>query len=263
MRGEITRLYHYPVKGFSPHRLESVELEPSRGFPFDRTLALARHDSECDPSAFRPLPKTRFHMLARDAALAKLTSRFTPESGHLRIEAGEGAALETDLSTPKGAGAFAAFIARQLGVPAEETPFLVDAGENRYTDVSVISPEMMNAVSLINLASVRDFEAKTGLSIDPMRFRANIYFDGWPAWSEFEMDGVEIVAGDVTLRPCLRTKRCPATQVDPATAARDIDVPALLMQHYGHPDLGIYAEVVSGGVLTDGLAFTRQTSSSG
>ena len=42
-------------------------------------------------------------------------------------------------------------------------------------------------------------------------------------------------------------QRCNATQVDPTTATRDVETVRLLRQHYGHLDMGVYAEVVSGG----------------
>lgn len=256
MRGAVTDLYHYPVKGLSPQPLPQVDLVQGRGFPNDRVFAFARHDSGCDPKQFRPLPKTRFHMLARDAALAGLETEWRPESGRLKISQQGRVILDADLNADEAALEAAEFLQRFLGLPADQTPFLAFAGDNRFTDVSVRSAEMMNAVSLINLDSVRDFESKIGDIVDPMRFRANIYFEGWPAWSELDLVGEHVEIGDIVLRVCLRTKRCPATQVNPKTTERDIDVPALLHAEYGHSDLGIYAEVVSGGQMTPGMAVT-------
>jgi uncharacterized protein len=46
--------------------------------------------------------------------------------------------------------------------------------------------------------------------------------------------------------------RCAATNVDPATGARDLAIPATLMQRYGHADCGIYAEVIAGGSIAAG-----------
>ena len=44
-----------------------------------------------------------------------------------------------------------------------------------------------NVISLINLESLRDFEAKSGLKIDHERFRANIVIDGLAAMQELEL----------------------------------------------------------------------------
>jgi MOSC domain-containing protein YiiM len=49
-----------------------------------------------------------------------------------------------------------------------------------------------------------------------------------------------------------RIVRCAATNVDPASAARDLDIPATLQRQLGHADCGIYAEVLAGGDLTTG-----------
>ena len=111
---------------------------------------------------------------------------------------------------------------------------------------------MMNAVSLINLESVRDFAKRIGRPVDPMRFRANIYFDGWPPFSELDLVDKELAIGDARLKIVMRTRRCAATEVDPATSRRDIAVPRLLMNTYGHPDMGVYAEVLSEGVISPG-----------
>ena len=37
---------------------------------------------------------------------------------------------------------------------------------------------------LINLATVRDVERIVGAPVDPLRFRANLYFEGAEAWAE-------------------------------------------------------------------------------
>jgi MOSC domain-containing protein YiiM len=46
-----------------------------------------------------------------------------------------------------------------------------------------------------------------------------------------------------------RIVRCAATNVDPETAARDLNIPHTLMRHLGHADCGVYAEVIAGGSI--------------
>jgi uncharacterized protein YcbX len=46
--------------------------------------------------------------------------------------------------------------------------------------------------------------------------------------------------------------RCAATQVNPDTAQRDIDLPRELRQAFGHADMGVYAEIVAGGTVRQG-----------
>jgi uncharacterized protein YcbX len=57
-----------------------------------------------------------------------------------------------------------------------------------------------------------------------------------------------------------RTDRCAATNVEPATGARDMDIPALLMRKWRHAAVGVYAEVVAGGDLAVGDPVTAPAS---
>ena len=57
-----------------------------------------------------------------------------------------------------------------------------------------------NLISLINLATVRSLEAQWGYEIDPLRFRANIYVDGFGPWREFDWIGANLRIGGVAFR---------------------------------------------------------------
>ena len=35
-----------------------------------------------------------------------------------------------------------------------------------------------------------------GAPVHPLRFRANLYVDGWPAWHEFDLLGQELAIGE-------------------------------------------------------------------
>jgi uncharacterized protein YcbX len=89
--------------------------------------------------------------------------------------------------------------------------------------------------------------------VDPLRFRANLYFDGWPAFSELDRMNEEFAIGSLRLRILKRTTRCAATEVNLQTAKRDIAIPRLLKEHYGHADMGVYAEVLTGGTVEVGM----------
>jgi GntR family transcriptional regulator/MocR family aminotransferase len=97
-----------------------------------------------------------------------------------------------------------------------------------------------NVISLINLATVRSLEQQWGVSIDPLRFRANLYIDGARPWEEFEWVGSDIRIGDGLFRADRRNGRCGATNVNPETGRRDLDLPGSLRAAFGHKELGIY-----------------------
>ena len=111
-------------------------------------------------------------------------------------------------------------------------------------------------LSLIGLASVTDLERVMRAAVDPLRFRANIYFEGAPAWTEFDWIGKEIEIGSARLRITARIDRCAATNVNPVTAARDMNVVKALQRGYGHIDMGVYAEVIGGGEIATGDRIT-------
>jgi hypothetical protein len=93
-------------------------------------------------------------------------------------------------------------------------------------------------VSLINRASIVALEAAMGVPVDPIRFRANVYFDGGSAWSEHDWIDSEITLGAARLRVVSPITRCAATQVNSVTAKRDLDIvaaprPRLRPHQYG------------------------------
>jgi uncharacterized protein YcbX len=108
-------------------------------------------------------------------------------------------------------------------------------------------------VSLINLASVAAIEPLVGTPVDPLRFRGNLHLEGLEPWAEFDLVGRVVRApSGLRLRITKRIERCAATNVDPATGFRDLDIPSALMRAYGHFDCGVYAEVLSGGTIPEG-----------
>jgi uncharacterized protein YcbX len=108
-------------------------------------------------------------------------------------------------------------------------------------------------VSIVNLASVAAIETLVGAPVDPLRFRANLYVDGWPAWRELDLVGRTLSIGaQARLEVVKRIVRCTATDVEPGTGIRDMTIPPTLMRSYNHADCGIYAEVIAGGAIGAG-----------
>ena len=231
--------------------MNSVELKAGQGIPHDRRFGFARPDSGFNPDDPRPLPKTKFYMLARDAALVRLATEFTAESGTLSMT-GPGANGSFNITTTDGKRQACELLKSYLKLPEKETPQLFEASPHKFTDVSVDSTEMMNAVSIINLDSVKQFSQDIDQHVDARRFRSNIQLQGLAAFSELDMIGWQLAIGHCKLKIVRRTKRCPATEVDLATGARNINTPKELLKKYGHNDMGVYAEVLKGGIISPG-----------
>jgi MOSC domain-containing protein len=257
-RGHVVSLFVYPVKGLSGQPLQQVSLSEHRGFPGDREFALARPDGDYRPGSGEALPKSQFFMLARDERLAGLNTHLDSGTRHFSVIVAKHVVHESSWDSADGRQASAEFFARVLDLPPGQIPFIANEADRRFTDVSVVSDPMMHAVSVINLASVRALEERIGRPVDPLRFRANVYVDGWPAFAELNLlsqrsaTGRQIRLGGVRLQAVLNTRRCAATEVNPASARRDIALPRLIFEHYGHSEMGVYGETLEGGDLAIG-----------
>jgi hypothetical protein len=248
----IHALYRFPVKGLSPEPLQVVPLQAGRGFPGDRELAITNGRWQYDAAQYAPRPKTDFLMLMQHESLASLRTRVSEHGRRMTVHAPDGSFLDVSLEDAADLQRTSAFFAGYLGDRLQGSPRLVRAGSHRFTDVSVVSPTLMQSVSIINLASVRDLGARMGCEIDPLRFRANVYFDGGEPWEELTWIDRELRLGEVSARAVLRTRRCAATNVNPVTGVRDLGIPQALLKNFRHGDMGVYVELLGSGTLSLG-----------
>lgn len=248
---QITSLWRYPIKGLSPQSLPFVDLVTGSGFAFDRVYAVTDGSFEFDERAPVPMPKTHFLMLAKYERLALLKTRLDLATRVLEVE-GDGTTGTFLLNEEGGRRALATFLTEYLSEELPGEAKVVHADGHQFTDVSVHSDTLMRSISLINLATVRDLARHLDRPLDPLRFRANIYFDGADAWSELDWVGRRLRCGDVSLTIVRRTRRCPATSVDLDAGVRDINLPAAIRAYRDHVDCGIYAEVQGTGRVRPG-----------
>lgn len=241
-------LYRYPVKGLTAEALDAAEVEAGGCIPWDRAFALAQGDAGFDPANPAFLPKWNFMCLMKNASASRLLSVFDPKGQTLTIRAPDGRSIQENPLTEAGRGRIGAFLVAYLGEEARGQPVFHHVPGHSFCD------QRKPVVSLNNLASLRDFEAKVGARRHRRRFRANVWFSGAPAWAEREWVGRELQVGGAVLRVTKGTTRCPATEVNPETGERDADTLGELRAHYGHTDLGVHAEVVQGGRFAVGDA---------
>lgn len=252
MAMHVDGLFVYPVKGMSAQPLKQVSLTAGRAFPFDRTIALARPGGAYQPGMQHGISKREFFVLVAEARLAGLSTNLDPASGRYTVDVRGHRVLDVDLSAEDGLAQLRTFYARVLDLPPGVEPVVAHDEGRRFTDTAHSSDRQMEFVSLINLATVRDLAGRVGREVDPLRFRGNIHLEGLAPWHEFSLIGREFTLGGVRMRGTKPTERCAATEVEPGTGQRDLPVPQLLAEHYGHEFMGIYAEVLSDGVVHDG-----------
>jgi uncharacterized protein YcbX len=242
----VAALYRYPVKGFSPEPLDRAEIPAGGTMPFDRAYAIENGPSGFDPAAPAYFPKAYFLMLVKNERIAEFLTRFDDASGIFSISRNGALLAEASLRTAEGRASIEAWIAENFSRELRGAPKILTAPGHSFSDVSA------KVLHLVNMASVRSLEEKFGRPVDPLRFRPNVVIDGAPAFSEFDWMEKEIQLPGLTLVGQKRTGRCAATNVDPKTGQRDMQIPRSLEAEYGHEDFGIYLAVKTSGTISVG-----------
>jgi uncharacterized protein len=245
---KIAMLVRYPIKGFAGVAVGQAALAEGEGMPLDRIYAIENGGHSFDTLNPKWFPKTHFLQLMRHERLASLEPAFDEVTHTLTLFRSGKQLAKGTLKTKLGRQMIEQFLAAYMKAELKGPPRIVCADGHSFTDIAD------KALHLVNLATVRDIGRVTGLDLDPLRFRANVYFEGAPAWSERSWLGKSIACGDARLSVFKETKRCEATSVDPATAKRGLSIPSALDRTWSHRMVGIYASVIGGGVVKSGDA---------
>ena len=236
----IASLFRHPVKGLTPEPLDSIELKAGEYFPNDRKWAVEVGPSGFDPAAPRHISKMRFTVLARFPELASLRTRLSDDGVTFHIGDAHGFGIEARLDMEESREALTRFLHAFLGEEAQLR--VLSAPGHSFMD------HLQGYVSVINLASVRALGSAIGAEIDPLRFRANIYVDGLPAWAEDNLISGQIAGvGAAKLKMFKPIVRCIATHANPDTGLRDIDMLDALRRHFSRDTMGVYFSVEQDG----------------
>jgi GntR family transcriptional regulator/MocR family aminotransferase len=248
----VASIYRYPIKGLSAQPVSRVSLAAGRPFPSDRIFALARPNMPIDPQAPKWAKKGIFVMLMLDEVLAQVKTYLDIDSMRFTITQGNRQILCVNLDNEEDCAKVEEYFHR-LVPTLRSAPRLVRSRGGHFMD----KPD--NVLSLINLATVKSLTEQWGFDINPLRFRANFYIDGARPWEEFEWIGSDLRIGGATFRVERRNGRCGATNVNPDTGRRDLDIPGSLRAAFGHKDLGIYLVTKEGGTVEvgDGVEIPR------
>jgi uncharacterized protein YcbX len=245
----IQAIYRYPVKGLGGEALDRAELAIQQTIAGDRIYAIENGPAGFDPAKPAYSPKYKFLELMRNARLAELRTTFDLAAHTLSIRSENREAARGDLRTAAGRAAIEQFFGEFCADELRGPPRVLHAPGHSFSDVA------KKVVSIINLSSIAELENAAGAPVHPLRFRGNLYVANWPAWHEFELLGCEIAVGaSARLKIVKRIVRCAATEVDPDTGIRDLAVPRIIMNAYGHADCGVYGEVVADGTIAVGDA---------
>lgn len=243
----VAEIYRHPVKSLGEEALDTADLAPGRAIPWDRTWALAHGRTEWSPANPVWGRPGNFINQTHVPRLAQIRTAFDAETGQLTLSHPDRPALDIRPGTDAGNAALTDWVAPLTEGTTRQGPFTVcQAPGVTFTDFED------SHISIASVASRRALGQMAGRTLEPVRFRMNIWIDGIAPWTELDLIGREIEIGGARLKLTGRCKRCNATKANPATGRRDVEVPELLFDRFGHMDFGVYAQVVAGGTVRRG-----------
>lgn len=244
---QIRHLVRYPVKGLGPDFVMAADVRAGGAMPFDREYAIAHASTDFDHARPRYLEKHHFLMLMRNPKLAALSTVFDEARRSVEVTFPNGRTVSCRLDNADDRRLLEDSVGAFVGKACRGgAPEIVSAKGHQFFDVP------QNYLSLINLASVEDLGEAVQHELDPVRFRANLYVTGLPAWKETKLVGSDFVCGDVRLRAAKAIQRCAATSVDPRSGEVDVNVPYSLRENFQTLNMGLYLEVIHGGRIESG-----------
>lgn len=250
---QVTALYRYPVKGFTPESCTSLTIQPDGRVAGDRTLTFRFANAlepEIDEECGLPYwPKRGGLALVSFPSLARLQVRLHGErlriadGNHVVAEAGLDAAGRELLCERVTEWLRANGEARRLERPGRLPLHLLgDAGASRFQD------RALGFISLHGQASTKALDAELPGAGDVRRFRSNIVVGGTRAWEELDWRG-PVRIGHVECVAVRPIGRCLATHANPETGTRDLEVMSALVERFGQPEplMGVLLLPVDGG----------------
>ena len=246
---QILELMQYPVKGLGGNQMPLAKLQQGSYFPNDRQFAISiggeKANTASDGTWFS---KAHFLQLMSHELLAEYSCRYyDAASPKLELLHHGATCLSIDPTQPDDCRRFEDFFFTLLGSKLRGKPRLMTMKHQAYSDQSTA------LISIANNASLNAFAEATNTKPDSRRFRVNVIIDGDTPFAEEDLIGTTLRFGDALLLVKEAVGRCAAINVDPATAKRNSeDYVRFMKAHFGHSNLGIFAEVINGGIVRVG-----------
>ena len=241
MTGTVSSIWRHPIKSHGREALETVRLITGQTMPWDRTWAVAHEASKAGNDNWSPC--AAFSRVSKAPGLMAITAVLNEAIEQLTLTHPDLPPLTFHPETE--ADKLIDWTRPLIPKDRAASTRLVRVPGRGMTDSDFPS------ITLFNLTSHRAVEEKLGQALSIHRWRGNIWFDGVPAWQEFDWIGRDIRIGQSILRPMERTDRCVTTTSNPETGQRDADMLGAL-EAFGHQDFSVRAEVIYGGEIRIG-----------
>ena len=196
-------IYRYPLKGFNGQALTSAQLQVDQGLPFDRQFAITNGQN-----AVNGLGKwtacQAFVRLTKNADLSLYSVQFDEVTERLQLQSPAGEVLVIDLDQSESLRAANTTLERWFPSKGVDKTILAKAHAGYWDHIDA-------EIAVINLATVDALSQAAQLTIDPLRFRGNLYVSGLPPQAELAWLGQRVRLGDAELEFTRPIDRCSAT----------------------------------------------------
>ena len=233
----VAQIWRHPIKGIGAEPLESAAFLPERPLPGDRAWAMLTGQAQ-DTGAWQSC--RNFARGCYGPQLMAITAH-TLEDG--RIHLSHPTAGEIEVDPARDGAMLSAWLAPLWPAERPALGALIPAPAEGMSDANYA------CVSILGRASLGALSEACGTTLDPRRFRGNIWLSGLEPWEELDWPGRRIRLGDVELDVVERITRCRATQVNPETGEDDVQTLRTLRRTWGHVDFGVKAKVVTPGTI--------------
>ncbi|MEL6477033.1 MAG: MOSC domain-containing protein [Pseudomonadota bacterium] len=242
---QVSALCRHPVKSLGEERVEQVTLTEGAPMPWDRVWAIAHGATEWNPANPKWEIPSNFLNQTHCPRMAQILVAFDETSGEMTLSHPDLGEIRLDPEAEQAR--LCDWIAPLAEGTTRSGPYrLCKAAGVAFTDFEDTH------IAIASHASLRALEEMAGHPLELIRFRMNIWVEGGAPWEELDWVDREITIGGARLRVTARDQRCNATTASPVTGQRDVQIPALLRRRFGHMDFGVYAQVISGGLVRQG-----------
>ncbi len=242
MNGRVAQIWRYPIKAHGCEALQQVELSKGQTMPWDRHWAVAHEHSEADGREW--VPCANFSRGAKAPSLMALKARLDERTQRITLTHPD---LQPLSFLPDGdETGFLEWIRKIMPETRAASARIIRVPGRGLTDTAFPS------ISLNSLTTLDALSSAAGHTLSPLRWRGNIWFEGLPAWQEFDWIGKRLRIGTAELVVRERITRCRATMANPENGICDTDTLALIEKNWGHKDFGIYGEIITDGCVSVG-----------
>lgn len=246
MSSRLASIQRHPIKAHGREALDRVTLAEGQPIPWDRRWAVAHERSKFDRVTPAWVPCANFVIGAKTPALVAIDSALDEASGVVTLTHPARPSLTINPDDPGDQARFLDWVAPLCPEGRPKPAAVVALPDRGLTDTDYPS------ISVLNLASNADLSRRMGVELSPLRWRGNLWVEGFAAWEETAWIGRELQIGAARLRIEEPITRCKATTANPTSGERDADTLAALREAFGNQVFGLYARVVCGGSIAIG-----------